>query len=211
MHHRFISPIVTVLLLLGPAAASDITTAIAAVSQAISKGHGVDCDLAMKPSVSAAYYPCIDVGPYRFVIEYGRTRGFVLVPDQDPFEILLSDAAGTRFTVQGAWTNDLAPRVAGWWSSLGAGNATSDRSAAAGDAVNAYLRSLEPAPTETEVQAAQPESHPAQPQVFYIVPPNYTPQTSSPPPPPAIPSGYAPNGGVLLAPGVVGYPVTGGN
>lgn len=207
MRHHFLPVILAAAVMTGAATASDLDTALAVVSQAISKGYGAECDLGMRPSADQAYYPCIDVGPYRFVAEYGKTRGFVLVPDQEPFEILVSDGAGARFTVQGNWMTDLPVRVQGWWSSVGVTSGEPDRAAAAGDAVAAYLRSLEPPAPEVPPAPAATQSVVQQPQVFYIVPPAYgQPASPAAQPAPTIPSGLAPQGGVLMAPGVVGYP-----
>ena len=200
-----------------PAAAGDPSQAVALVHSAIAKGHGVACSLEMLPVATGGYYPCVDVGPYRVILEYGRTRAFVIIPGQAPFEILVSDAAGTRFQSQGVWEADFDQRVSDWWNEVVMGGqasniarqAEADRAAAAGGAVETYLKSLTPSAASSE-----PTEVPGQPvpQVIYIVPPGYLPapngQQAAPalaPSPPA--EGFMPApGGVLVAPGVVAYP-----
>ena len=117
-----------------PARASDASAsaAVEAAVAAMDRGHGTMCSLAAEPVVSGGYWPCVDVGPYRFVREYGRVRGFVVLKGQAPFQILVADERGADFTVTGRWTRDLGPRVAAWWDEevLGGRRARED---AAGD------------------------------------------------------------------------------
>lgn len=201
-----------------PALADGPADAIALVHSAVAKGYGAACSLEMVPVSTGGYYHCVDAGPYRIVLEYGRTRAFVVIPGEAPFEILVSDAAGTRFEMQGVWETDFAQRVSDWWNATVMGEQASSiarlaeegRAAAAGSAVEAYLKSLEPKAPDEEppAVAAQPS-----PQVIYIVPPNYAlpsagqQQTAPSTMPVTPPGGLMPApGGVLVAPGVVAYP-----
>jgi len=202
--------------------------AVDTVSAALAKGYGATCSLEMQPVASGGYYPCLDIGPYRFVAEYGRTRGFVLTEGQPPFPVLVSDAAGARFEYQGTWVQDLPARVAQWWAAQSAPPPSPDTEAAraaADDAVTRYLRSLEPA--QPPQPAPEPVvAQPQPPQVIYVMPPNFTPAPQQPQQglPAAAPGqipvtgvpfpqvggtaqGLVPGpGGVLVAPGVVSYP-----
>lgn len=211
-----------------PATAGTPDDVVQMVHAAIAKGYGEVCSLEMVPvAASQGYYNCIQIEPYRFVEEYGRTRGFVVIPGQAPFEVFVSDANGSRFQVQGNWVTDMPARVDAWWAETVLGGRAAaitkqtdqDRAAAAGAAVDAYLQSLAPQPEPApapQVVAAQPA-----PQVIYIVPPNY----GTPGVPPAATSQQIPvsgvgfpaigsqqsslmpaPGGVLVAPGVVAYP-----
>lgn len=202
------------------------------VNEAMSKGYGQLCSLEMMPVAAGGYYPCLDIGVYRFVAEYGRTRGFVLIPGQAPFEIFWVDGQGARFQVQGAWEADLPLRVELWWNDVVLGGRANqiasqteaERNAAAGAAVDAYLKSLQPAAPDP-TPAAPVSTQPMAPQVIYIVPPNYgaAPAMAPAQAPIAAQSDQIPitgvpfpsigqqpmmpqPGGVLVAPGVVAYP-----
>lgn len=209
-----------------PALASSLPQALETVRYAMSRGYGAVCSLEMIPVERNGYYRCLDVGPYRFVEEYGRTRAFVITPDQPPFEIMVEDAQGARFSYRGPWETNLVQQVDTWYAyEIGGGRAqaqaASDEAARAGaatDAVTAYLKSLEPAQPETAPAAQAPiqQVQPSQPQIYYIMPPGFTPQQYSTATTPAasqpIPSSGVPTiegidpPGVLVAPGVVAYP-----
>ncbi|CAH1692040.1 conserved exported hypothetical protein [Hyphomicrobiales bacterium] len=98
-----------------PAQANGDQEAIATVRSALERGHGQSCSLSAEPVSRGGYYPCLDIGPYRFVAEYGRMRAFVLIEGQPPFPILHSEAGQVEFLVGGPWQNDLAERVSTWW------------------------------------------------------------------------------------------------
>lgn len=89
--------------------------AIATVRSALDRGHGGSCSLSAEPVARGGYYPCLDIGPYRFVAEYGRMRAFVLIEGQAPFPILHSQSGQVEFLVRGPWQDDLAERVSTWW------------------------------------------------------------------------------------------------
>lgn len=196
-------------------------TALAQIRDALNRGYGQTCSLEMQPVDQNGYYPCIDVGPYRFVVQYGHTSAFVLIQGQAPFRILDGTDSGANFEYQGPWVNDLPAQVAQWYDDevLGARAAAqadasqAAREQAAGDAVTAYLKSLEPSSSSEPMPNPQPAS-PA-PQVIYILPPNYPAQSATPTPLqggpavtqdgiPSLPG--LPGEGVLVAPGVVSYP-----
>lgn len=211
--------VASTLLPLAPAMAGDMMTL---VQDGLSKGHGAMCSLEMQPVAQNGYYPCLDIGPYRFVAEYGRTRAFVVTPGQPPFEILVSDGAGTRFSYKGPWETDLANQVASWHAyEIGGGrtqqSVAADEAArvgAARDSVTAYLESQKPKPVEDPAAPQSAQQAPVQPQIYYIVPPAFTPQATTATPPA---NGQIPLTGVqtidgiqrpgtLVAPGVVAYP-----
>ncbi len=105
------------LALAAPASAGD-RSAQAAVETALAamdRGYGAACSLANKPVPSGGYWPCVDIGPYRFVKEYGRVRAFVVVKDGDPYPIMVSTDGDAEFTVGGRWSQDMPRRVAAWW------------------------------------------------------------------------------------------------
>lgn len=222
---RFAIPAVALtLVLVGPAVAQT-EGPIAIVKDALLRGYGGVCSLAMEPVAQGGYFPCVDIGPYRFVEEYGRTTGFVIMDGQPPFRILVQDQEGTHFEVQGPWVQDLPVRVQDWFHAEVEGGraeaelaqAAADRNAAAGGAVDAYIKSLEPPASPAPVATAQEAPNGlVTPQVIYILPPGYQvaqPQTDatqamgaimggSPGQQPMMPA----PGGILVAPGVVGYP-----
>jgi hypothetical protein len=98
-----------------PAQAKGDQEAIATVRSALDRGHGQSCSLSAEPVSRGGYYPCLDIGPYRFVAEYGRMRAFVLIEGQPPFPILHSESGQVEFLVRGPWQEDLAERVSTWW------------------------------------------------------------------------------------------------
>lgn len=224
----------TIVMLALPAAtgAAELDATLANVRSALDRGYGATCSLEMTPVDRNGYYRCLDIGPYRFVEEYGRTRAFVITPGQPPFEVLVSDQTGARFSYKGPWETDLSRQVADWYAfEIGGGRTLETRAlgeaeavSAARDTVSTYLESLEPTtePATSSVQPAPVQAAPVQPQVFYIVPPGFSPQQYSSPVPqpllapgnpleipstgvPSIPGVQQP--GVLVAPGVVTYPV----
>ena len=194
--------------------------AMETVEAALQRGHGTTCSLEAVPVARGGYWPCVDIGPYRFVKEYGKTKAFVVLKDSAPYPILSSEGGNAEFLVSGEWTRDLPMRVTEWWEDEVQGGRTKKESAGAADtrrrdAEQAVGRFVSPPP---------PAVHPRTEQTVPV-------ETAPPPPPPApVPQTSAaqagtlqqgddlrarpipvapqavPPGGVLVAPGVVGYP-----
>jgi len=205
-----------------PAMANDL---VQLVRDGLSRGYGSSCSLEMQPVERNGYYPCLDIGPYRFVEEYGRLRAFVISPGQPPFEILVSDAEGTRFSYKGPWETDLSKQVESWHAyEIGGGKqqaaaamGEATRVGAARDTVSAYLESQQPVVVPAEEPLTPPAASSAPPQVYYIMPPGFPQQQYTQPLTPTSIPGEIPvtgvpsiNGiaqpGTLVAPGVVAYP-----
>ncbi len=93
--------------------------------KAIAKGYGAMCSLNMMPVETDGYYPCIDMGPYRYVREYQRVSAFVLVKDAPPFKILGGTSDNPKFIVGGPWETDLAQRAVQYWNDIVEGGAAS--------------------------------------------------------------------------------------
>ncbi|BCB22505.1 hypothetical protein [Bosea sp. ANAM02] len=149
-----------------PAQAKGDQEAIATVRSALDRGHGQSCSLSAEPVARGGYYPCLDIGPYRFVAEYGRMRGFVLIEGQPPFPILHAESGQVEFLVRGPWQDDLAERVSAWWEDEVSGGRARREAQEQGtkrqsDAEKAVRRFTNPSPA--------PISEPAAPQQF--VPP----------------------------------------
>lgn len=90
---------------------------VAQAKQAVDLGYGEMCSLEMKPDPGNPYYKCLDFGPYRIVFEYQRTRGFVILEDDTPVEVLSQTSGGVSFSASGPWEQDMAVSLAEWWNS----------------------------------------------------------------------------------------------
>lgn len=151
-----------------PCAAADpeAQSAVALAMQAMGRGYGSMCSLEAVPVASGGYWRCLDVGPYRFVAEYGKVRVFVTGKDMAPFPIMESIDGVAGYTVSGPWSQDLPRRTRAWWSDefeggrqrREAGEADGSRRSKAEGAIRSIMeaenppRAPQPAP-ETERQA----------------------------------------------------------
>lgn len=94
--------------------AERMAKAVAIANKAIDRGYGQTCDLKAMPAGRGGYYPCVDIGPYRFVREYAnagtRTAGY-LVAGGEPFRIIESAGRVTQLLISGPWESDLLPRA----------------------------------------------------------------------------------------------------
>lgn len=91
--------------------------------RALAKGYGSMCSLAMVPSTTDGYYPCIDFGRYRYVREYQKVSGYVVGKDKKPFKIMGGTAQDPRFTIGGPWEQDMPSRVVMFWNDIIEGGA----------------------------------------------------------------------------------------
>lgn len=96
---------------------ADPAAVITLAKQAVDLGYGEMCSLEMKPDPSNPYYDCLDFGLYRIVFEYQRTRGFVILEDGTPVEVLSQTSGGTSFNPSGPWERDMAVSLTEWWNS----------------------------------------------------------------------------------------------
>jgi hypothetical protein len=94
----------------------DGANATALVESALARGYGAACSLAYEPVASRGVYPCLDIGPYRFVKEYEGTKAFVLVDKAQPYQVAELNDGRIHFLVRGPWMADMAARVEAWWS-----------------------------------------------------------------------------------------------
>jgi hypothetical protein len=192
------------------------------VLAALDRGHGTMCDLSNRPAPRGGYFPCVDVGPYRFVKGYGTLSAFVVVADAAPFPVFRAGENGEEFLVRGQWMRDLAPRVAAWWSDeVGGGRERRE----AGEATSTRLRDAErevmrdypqppaapvpPVAPVTEQVRPAPAPRAAQPQATAPVPAEEAPQPTGSPGSEALrqsPIPSRPSAGRELAPGVVQLP-----
>lgn len=113
MLRPFLFAVLTTVCLTPAARGGEMSDAVAA---ALERGHGTMCGLDNKPAPRGGYYPCLDIGPYRFVKGYGTLTAYVVLKDAAPFPVFRSGEQGEEFLVRGEWMRDLAPRVAAWWS-----------------------------------------------------------------------------------------------
>jgi hypothetical protein len=95
--------------------ADQMNQAVRIALKALDRGYGQTCDLkAMPAAKGAGYYPCVDIGPYRFVREYAnagyRTAGY-LVAGGEPFRFLEAVGSSATLLVKGPWETDLLPRA----------------------------------------------------------------------------------------------------
>jgi hypothetical protein len=93
--------------------ADSMAQAVRIASAAIDRGYGSTCDLKAMPAGTGGYYPCIDIGPYRFVREYAagsRMAGY-LVAGGEPFRFLETSGSAAVLLVKGPWETDLLPRA----------------------------------------------------------------------------------------------------
>lgn len=95
--------------------ADQMNQAVRIAVKAIDRGYGQTCDLKAMPAAAGnGYYPCIDIGPYRFVREYSnagyRIAGY-LVASGDPFRFLETTGATANLLIKGPWETDLLPRA----------------------------------------------------------------------------------------------------
>lgn len=94
--------------------AEQMNRAVQIAVKALDRGYGQTCDLKAMPAVTGGYYPCIDIGPYRFVREYAnagfRIAGY-LVAGGEPFRFLETTGAHANLLIQGPWETDLLPRA----------------------------------------------------------------------------------------------------
>lgn len=193
-------PLALVLSLAAPASAvaSDphAQSAVNAALAAIQKGRGARCGLDANLADRGGYWDCVDIGPYRFVVEYGQVRGFVTGKDMEPFAILESRDGVASYTIQGPWIRDLPARVAAWWSDEFEGGrsrrddgiARSKLRSSAERAIQSLIDAENPAPTKRTEEPSGPS----------VEQPAPAPQTQAQ-------RQLAP-GGVEIAPGVVRLP-----
>jgi hypothetical protein len=110
--------------------AERMAKAIAIASKAIARGYGQTCDLKAMPSRAQGYYPCVDIGPYRFVREYAdastRMVGY-LVAGGEPFRFVESTGRATTLLVSGPWENDLLPRATSYDEDISGVTASRER------------------------------------------------------------------------------------
>lgn len=95
--------------------ADQMNQAVRIAIKAIDRGYGQTCDLKAMPSIAGnGYYPCIDIGPYRFVREYAnagyRIAGY-LVAGGEPFRFLETTGLTANLLIKGPWETDLLPRA----------------------------------------------------------------------------------------------------
>ena len=182
--------------------------AVEAVQAAIEKGHGAECSLSGEVVSTGGYFHCLDVGPYRFVSEYGRTRAFVIVDKQPPFAIMTTENGEPEFLVKGPWQTDLTTRVAKWWSDEIEGGridretqeATSQRQMDAERAVRRFTSpDSEPITSEPSNPNLITPSTPADPAAIQPQATDTAPAVSRP----------LPAGAKQIAPGVVEIPTDG--
>jgi hypothetical protein len=146
-------------------------------------GHGATCSLAMEPTRTDGYYPCVDFGPYRMVKEYGRVSGFVVGKGRKPFKVFVSDDAGERFVVGGPWESDMAGRLALTFGTS-SGPTEGGDAAEAGDYVRKVIEPARDVPAQAIPPQVPPSAvaapAPAVPQRPAAVPVAPAPGTSSP-------------------------------
>lgn len=110
--------------------AEQMSRAVQIAVKALDRGYGQTCDLKAMPTPTDGYYPCIDIGPYRFVREYAnagfRIAGY-LVAGGEPFRFLESSSAGTNLLIQGPWETDLLPRAVKFEGDISGANAERKR------------------------------------------------------------------------------------
>ncbi len=110
--------------------ADRMARAIAIASKAIDRGYGRLCDLKAMPSRTAGYYPCVDIGPYRFVRDYAnasaRMVGY-LAAGGEPFRFVESAGRVTTLLVSGPWETDLLPRAVKYDEDISGVTAERDR------------------------------------------------------------------------------------
>lgn len=125
---------------------------------AIKRGYGTKCSLEMKPVDTGGYYPCLDFGPYRYVVEYQRISGYVVQAGMQPYKIFQGPLGGINFTVDGLWRQDVPVQMLSWWSDVVEGGAVRDQiakqSSTRKSAVERYIQSL--ADKSTSKQAEKP-------------------------------------------------------
>jgi hypothetical protein len=94
--------------------AEQMNQAVRIAVKALDRGYGQTCDLKAMPAARGGYYPCVDIGPYRFVSEYAnagfRIAGY-LVAGGEPFRFLEATGATANLLIKGPWETDLLPRA----------------------------------------------------------------------------------------------------
>lgn len=100
------------------AADSGAIAAVDLAERALQKGHGAMCSLAMTPSTVDPYYPCIDIGSYRYVREYQKVSAYVVRPDEKPFKIMAGTASAPYFVVGGPWETNMAQQAVQFWNDV---------------------------------------------------------------------------------------------
>jgi hypothetical protein len=86
------------------------------IDEALAKGYGAKCSLEHEPVATGGYYPCLDIGPYRFIKEYEKTSAFVVLEKAKPYPIGEVQNGDISFLVKGPWTRDLEYRISTWWA-----------------------------------------------------------------------------------------------
>lgn len=187
---------IAAILVVSPSAQASDPNAQAAVDAAMSaiqKGRGARCALDGTPVQSGGYWDCLDVGPYRFVSEYGRVRVFVTGKDMDPFPILESREGSAGYLMTGPWIRDLPQRMMAWWTDeIEGGRSRRDDGIARGKLKSDAERRI-----QALIDAENPKPAAPEPQAPTAVPGGI---------PAPEPRRALPLGGVEIAPGVVRLP-----
>lgn len=96
--------------------ASEIVVSTA--EQAIKRGYGGMCSLEMVPVKRGEYYPCLDFGPYRVVMQYERTTGYVVMDGKPPFLVMSAGEGARGFLIKGPWETDMAAKILTYWNDV---------------------------------------------------------------------------------------------
>lgn len=118
MHQFFTASAFLLLLTTAASAQSGEAIGVEFAEKAIQKGYGATCSLAMQPSATDGYYPCIDFGPYRYVREYQKVSAYVVGPGRVPFKIMGGTAQNPTFILGGPWQQDFAARAVMFWNDI---------------------------------------------------------------------------------------------
>jgi hypothetical protein len=136
--------------------------------KAIERGYGGMCSLGMEPVKSGGYYPCLDFGPYRFVVGYESVSAYVVQKGSTPFQVMGGSPA--RFLVDGPWTTDMPERAVSYWNDTVMGGAARLKEVEDGvsrkSAAAAYIDGLNkkeepPAPKPLPRTAVPPQTQPS--------------------------------------------------
>lgn len=189
----------TALAIIAAMASSDLLAAdraaqgaIDAAVAAMRRGHGSMCSLEALPVDRGGYWHCLDIGPYRFVVEYGKVKVFVTGKDMPPFPILESRDGVSEYLVTGPWAQDLPRRTEAWWNDEVEGQREKREAGQADGSRRSRAEGL----VRTLIDAETPKSEPAPQPTPSAQAPARAPQAGQPLPP----------GGIQVAPGVVRLP-----